>query len=95
VTDRGQGRRASGEQLFMALALLKLLKTDGNTAAELLIYDIKAASIAATVREMQGTEAKHIGQEPPVHPKKGDGAACGVWDGFFNDGPNVSEDFER
>lgn len=95
MTDRGQARRAYGEQLFMALALLKLLKTEGNTAAELLIYDIKSASIATTAREMQRAETKHMRQEAPVHLMTGSEVASGVWDGFFNDGPSISEDFER
>lgn len=45
-------RREYGEQLFTALALLKLLKAEGNPAAELLVYDIKCASTARTVRDM-------------------------------------------
>lgn len=51
MTGLNEGREY-GEQLFMAFALFRLLKAEGNPAAELLMYDIKSASMARTIRDM-------------------------------------------
>lgn len=53
MTDSKQEQREYGEQIFTAFALLKLLKAEGNPAAELLIYDIKGASTAQAWRQMK------------------------------------------
>jgi hypothetical protein len=45
-------RRVCAMQIITAGMLHKLLKAEGNEAAELLIYDIKAASLARTFREI-------------------------------------------
>jgi hypothetical protein len=50
--------RKYGEQLFMALELLKLLKAEGNLAAELLVFDIKVASIARSFKELNALRQK-------------------------------------
>jgi hypothetical protein len=52
-------------QIITAGMLHKLLKADGNEAAELLIYDIKTAGIARTLNEIR--------ERPLVYVE------CGVW----------------
>lgn len=51
MTDTAE-RREYAMQIITAGMLHRLLKAEGNEAAELLIYDIKAASLARTFREM-------------------------------------------
>lgn len=83
-------RYSRGKQLLFRSMALRQLR---GIRVEFIDRDMTTGERKA-VRQFQ-RKAKHVRQEAPVHPKKGDGAASGMWDSFFNDGPNVSEDFER